>query len=44
MFLQVTVASLAGKEFDDFRRLVARKMADPPWNYNTTFLSGTLVS
>ncbi|XP_076466014.1 atrial natriuretic peptide receptor 1-like [Babylonia areolata] len=37
---QVTVAEMAGEEVTQFRKEVPVKMAQPPWNYNATLLSG----
>ncbi|KAL8597813.1 hypothetical protein ACOMHN_004928 [Nucella lapillus] len=37
---QITVAEMAGQEVTQFRSEVPVKMAQPPWNYNATLLSG----
>ena len=43
-FLQVTVASLSGPQFDAFLKEIPQNMMKPPWNYNGTVEEGKRVS
>lgn len=43
VIFQITVSDMGSQEVENFRDQVAIKMADPPWNYNTTLVSGIRV-